>query len=203
MLFIQRLFELTSKLTNYMLNIISLLEANESVQNLVEMNDMELSLAMDILKYLKEHNAPIMKPRLLEETDKGPGVSVLNFDVWFKEAGKFRLEKSDYRLRLHLATNDTCPAGRVNGAIGDAACDRGSLKCNYFSVFGYMSHDEISNLSRAEVQELEKKAAEKNAWACCYDLALRVDGTPGPHNTMDCCVTSKKKKITFSLIQSI
>ena len=35
------------------------------------MNHMELSLAMDILKFLKEHNAPIMKLRLLEETDKG------------------------------------------------------------------------------------------------------------------------------------
>ena len=71
MLLIRRFFELTSKLTNYVLNIINLLEANESVQNLVEMNDMELILAMHILKYLKEHNAPIMEPRLLEETDKG------------------------------------------------------------------------------------------------------------------------------------
>ena len=173
MLLVQRLFELTSNLTKYMLNIISLLEANESVQNLVEINDMELRLAMDILTYLKEHNAPIMKPHLLEETDKGPGVSVSNFDVWFREAEKARLEKSDYRIRLHLATLDTCPADRVNGAIGDAVCDGGSLKCNYFSVFDNMSDDEISNLSRAEVQELEAKTAEKNAWPCCYDLALR------------------------------
>ena len=82
MLLMHRLFELTSNLTNYMLNIISLSETNESVQNLVEMNDMELRLAVDILKYLKEHNAPIMKPRLFQETDKGPGVSVSNFDVW-------------------------------------------------------------------------------------------------------------------------
>ena len=65
-----------------------------------------------------------------------------------------------------------------------------------------MNDDEISNLSRAEVQELEEKAAEKNAWACCYDLSLRVDVAPGPHNTMDCNVTSKKK-ITFSLTLSI
>ena len=96
-----------------MLNIISLLEANESVQNLVEMNDMELRLARDILKYLKEHNAPIIKPRLLEETDKAwtvqisQRISVSNFDVWFREAEKARLEKSDYRIRLHLATHDT------------------------------------------------------------------------------------------------
>ena len=138
MLLIQRLFELTSNLTNYMLNIISLLKATESVQNLVEMNDMELRLARDIFKYLKEHNAPIIKPRLLEETNKGPGVSVSNFDVWLKEAEKARLEKSDYRIRLHLATHDTCPAERVNGAIGDAVCDGGSLKCNYFSVFDNM-----------------------------------------------------------------
>ena len=65
MLLIERLFELISNITNYMLNIISLLEANESVPNLVEMNDMGLRLAMDILKYLKEHDASKMKPLLL------------------------------------------------------------------------------------------------------------------------------------------
>ena len=57
-----------------------------------------------------------------------------------------------------------------------------------------MSDDEISNLSRAEVQELEEKTAEKNAWACCYDLALRVDG---PHNTLNCYVSSKKEDYFF------
>ena len=71
-----------------MLNITSLLEANEIVQNLVEVNHMELSLPMDILKYLKEHNAPIMRPHLLEKADRGPGVSVSNFDVCFREAEK-------------------------------------------------------------------------------------------------------------------
>ena len=47
-------------------------------------------------------------------------------------------------------------------------------------------------------QELEEKAAEKNAWACCYDSTLRVDGAPGSHNTMDCYVTSKKDYCFFN-----
>ena len=109
-----------------------------------------------------------------------------------------RLEKSDYRIRVYLATQDTCPAERLDGEIGDAVCDGGSLKCTYFSVFDNMNDDEISNLSRAEVQELEEKAAEKNAWACCYDLALSVDGAPGPHNTLNCYVTSKKDYFFFN-----
>ena len=37
-------------------------------------------------------------------------------------------------MRIHLATHDTCPAERVNAAVGDAVVNGGSLKCDNFSV---------------------------------------------------------------------
>ena len=49
----------------------------------------------------------------------------------------------------------------------------GSLKCDYFSVIGDMSDEEISALSNEQIERVGRKsAAEKNAWSCCYDIAL-------------------------------
>ena len=156
-----------------------------------------LVLAQEVLTYLKNINAPVLKPRVLEETDKGPGVSVWNSDVWLRDAEKARQECSDYRMHIHLATHDTCPAERVNAAIGDAVVDGGSLKCDYFSVFEDMSDEEISALSNEQIEELEESAVEKNAWSCCYDIVLRVDGAAGPHGTMESYVTEKENGSFF------
>ena len=121
----------------------------------------------------------------------------LSGDVWFRDAEKARLECSDWRMRIHLATHDTCPAERVNAAIGDAVVDGGSLKCDYFSVFRDMSDEEISVLSNEQIEELEESAAEKNGWSCCYDIALQVDGAPGPHGTMENYLTEKENGSFF------
>ena len=48
-----------------------------------------------------------------------------------------------------------------------------------------------------QIEELEESAAEKNAWSCCYDLVLRVDGAPGPHGTMESYVTEKENGLFF------
>ena len=64
-------------------------------------------------------------------------------------------------MRIHLAAHDTCPAESVNAAIGDAVVDGGLPKCDYFSVFGDMSDEEISALSDEQTEKLEESAAEK------------------------------------------
>ena len=43
---------------------------------------------------------------------------------------KARFECSDRRMRIDLATHDTCPAERVNAAMNDAVVDGGLLKCD-------------------------------------------------------------------------
>ena len=48
-----------------------------------------------------------------------------------------------------------------------------------------------------QIEELEESAAEKNAWSCCYDRALRVDGAPGSHGTMESYVTEKENRSFF------
>ena len=99
-------------------------------------------------------------------------------------------------MRIHLATHDTCHAERVNTAIGDAVVDGGLLKCDYCSVFGDMSDEEISALSNEQIEELEKSAAGKNAWSCNYDIALRVD--EGQDLMGQWKATKQKKKMDCS-----
>ena len=60
-----------------------------------------------------------------------------------------------------------------------------------------MSDEEISALSNKQIEKLEESAAEKNAWSCCYDIALRADGAPGPYGTMESYVTEKEKGSFF------
>ena len=67
-------------------------------------------------------------------------------------------------MYIHLATDDSCPAERVNAAIGDAVVDGGPLKCDYFFVFGDMSDEEISALSNEQIEKVGRK--------CCREKCL-------------------------------
>ena len=62
-----------------------------------------------------------------------------------------------------------------------------------------MSGEEIPALSNEQIEKLEESAVEKNAWSCCYDIALRVDGAPGPHKTMERYVTENKMDRSFTM----
>ena len=58
-------------------------------------------------------------PRVLLHTDKGPGVSVTNFEVKYRDAEMVRIHNLDWQMRVHFAVNDPCPAERTNAWIGD------------------------------------------------------------------------------------
>ena len=84
----QSLFQKTSELVESMNSIIELLGSNTTADKLIEKSEGTLVLAQEVLTYLKNINAPVLKPLVLEKTDKGPGVSVWNGDVWFQDAEK-------------------------------------------------------------------------------------------------------------------
>ena len=71
------------------------------------------------------------------------------------------------------------------------------LSVTIFQFFGDMRDEEISALSNEQIEKLEESASEKNAWSCCYDKSLRVDGAPGPHGTMESYVTEKENGSFF------
>ena len=49
---------------------------------------------------------PPVRPRIIESTDAGPGVSLNNFEVHFRDAEIALLHNSSIRSRIHLATDN-------------------------------------------------------------------------------------------------
>lgn len=72
-----------------------------------------------LLTEMKKRGLPVtVRPRVLLHTDKGPGVSVTNYEVKFRDAEIARLYDADWQMRVHYAVNDPCPAERTNACIG-------------------------------------------------------------------------------------
>jgi len=72
-----------------------------------------------LLNEMKKKGLPVsVRPRVLLHTDKGPGVSVTNYEVKFRDAELARLYDLDWQMRVHYAVNDPCPAERTNACIG-------------------------------------------------------------------------------------
>ena len=70
---------------------------------------------------MKKRGLPVsVCPHVLLHTDKGPGVSVTNYEVKFRDAEVARLHvyDLDWRMRVHYAVSDPCPAERTNACIG-------------------------------------------------------------------------------------
>jgi len=73
-----------------------------------------------VLEELKRKQLPVsIRPRVLIHTDKGPGVSVTNYEVKFRDAEMVRIHNLDWQMRAHYAVNDPCPAERTNACIGN------------------------------------------------------------------------------------
>ena len=72
-----------------------------------------------LLSEMTKRGLPVhVRPRILMHTDKGPGVSVTNFEVKFRDAELARMYDLDWQMRVHYAVNDPCPAERTNACIG-------------------------------------------------------------------------------------
>ena len=71
-----------------------------------------------------------VKPRKADFTDSGPGVSVTNADVKFRDAEIAIIQSSDYLIRCHRSRGDSGQgdAGRTNSAIGDALADGATVE---------------------------------------------------------------------------
>ena len=109
-----------------------------------------------ILKMIKNH-LPVFRPRVIELTDGGPGVSVGNHDVQFRLAERARIINADYLIRLHLASGDSSQneVGRCQSYLGDAICDGGSISWEYKLPFEGIPEDKLKEMSSEQLEESE------------------------------------------------
>jgi hypothetical protein len=137
-------------------------------------------ICSSILGNIKRLQLPNLRPRVAHFTDAGPGVGVSNVAVKFRDAELARLEKSDYRVRVHRARGDSGQneAERTNSASGDAIVDGKTIEWEYHKKFEGMTSDERAAMSINEFDVYEARRMARNAWHVSEDLANRLDGAP-------------------------
>ena len=69
---------------------------------------------------------------------------------------------------------------RCQGYIGDAVCDGGPLEWEHKKLFDETSLDDFKKLSLKEIEHLELKRMEFNAFKVSHEVATRINDAPGP-----------------------
>ena len=118
-----------------------------------------------ILKMIKNH-LPVFRPRVIELTDGGPGVSVGNHDVQFRLAERASIINADYLVRLHSASGDSSQneVECCQSYFGDAICDGGSISWEYKLPFEGVSEDKLKEMSLEQLEESELMRMEYNTY---------------------------------------
>ena len=84
-----------------------------------------------------------MKCRVLEWTNARPGVGVTNHNVKYRMSQLFRIINADYLIRLNLSNGDSGQneVERIQGYMGDAICDGGSLQWEHRKLLEDITED--------------------------------------------------------------
>lgn len=152
-----------------------------------------LTACHELLNLFSSFGLPIVKPRVIELTDAGPGVGCNNNEVQFRIAERILIHNLDKLVRVYRARGDSGQneEERTNASIGDALVTGETLNWEHYKRFENMSEEDIEALTLQDYEKLEKERMEKNAWKAAGELAERVDGEPAPHGFISCSVTPR------------
>ena len=126
-------------------------------------------------------NLPVLKPRVFEQTDAGPGVGVSNKQVLYRAAERVRMENTDLYIRLHRASGDCQnPVERMQAAVGRAIVNGDRIHWEQKEMFEGLSEEQKANMSLEEFTQYEDERSQYNVYETCKDLSMRVQDAPGP-----------------------
>ena len=135
---------------------------------------------MKLVERFGEFDFHPVKPRKADFTDAGPGVSVTNTDVKFRDAEIAIIHNLAYRIRCHRSRGDSGQgeAERTNSAIGDALVDGATISWEHTKRFEGMSEDEIQSMSLKEYECYEEMRMQSNAWYVSKIIQERIQDAP-------------------------
>ena len=140
-----------------------------------------------------------VKPRKADFTDAGPGVSVTNTDVKFRDAEIAIIHNLDYRIRCHRSRGDSGQgeAERTNSAIGDALVEGATINWEHTKRFEGMSEDEIQSMSLKEYECYEEMRMQSNAWYVSKIIQERIQDAPVLNEYISSFVSDKPNEMFF------
>ncbi len=108
----------------------------------------------DLSKEIFDNCVPMLKSRVHELTDAGPGVGVSNHDVRFRIAEIIIITNLDCYIRHHLATDDSSrnEVERIQSYVRDAICDGGCINWEYKEQYEGLSDNDLLKMSCAELE---------------------------------------------------
>ena len=101
------------------------------------------------IETLNEFQFSAVKPRWLDNLDRGPGVSATKFEVKFRNAELNLLYERDYGCRIHSPRGSfgDNEAERTNGAVGDSIVDGTTFQWEKYPRFHNFTDDDIARLT--------------------------------------------------------
>lgn len=136
-----------------------------------------LTTCHELLNLFSSFGLPIVKPRVIELTDAGPGVGCNNNEVQFRIAERILIHNLDKLVRVHRARGDSGQneAERTNASIGDALVTGETLNWEHYKRFENMSEEDIEALTLQDYEETRKRKDGKEWLESCW----RVDRESG------------------------
>ena len=116
----------------------------------------------------------MMKTRIVEFTDGGPGVGVSNRDTHFRHAERFMICNADYFIRHHLANDDSSQndVERMQSYVGDAICDGAALEWEYKTPLEGLTEESLREMISEDLERFEVQRMEYNAYKVCEKLGI-------------------------------
>ena len=159
---------------------------SDDVETSVEMLHILLSKCDQVVQLIASFNLPLLKPRILEQTDAGPSVGVSNKQVLYRAAERVRIEGCDYYARIHRATGDCQnPVERTQASVGKAIGNGNRIYWEYRKMFEGLSENDKENMTLEEFTRYEDERQKFNVFKTCAELAGRVNDSPGPGGTLN------------------
>ena len=143
---------------------------------------------------------PVLKSRLHEFTDAGPGVGVTNHDVRIRCAEIILITNLDYYIRHHLSSGDSNhnEVERCLSYVGDAICDGGAICWEHRTPFEGLSDEKVAAMAIEEVEECEYNRMKHNAFKVCEEITCRMDGATAPGGYMKAFRSEDKNELFFN-----
>ena len=186
------------------------MDVGEDVMTVVEDTDADGSIllpSMDRLaeccKKLKEEifslELPMMRPRVVDLTDAGPGVGINNYEVFYRMAQESLICNYDYYARVHLAPGDSSmnEVERIQSSVGDAMADGGYIEWEHRKKFHDLSDEEVMSMSPTDLSAHEERRMKHNAFMVCEEIAARIDGNVAPNGYMKAYPSKKVENLFY------
>ena len=129
------------------------------------------------IEVISEFRLPSICPRVLTLTDGGPDVGISNYEQRYRDAELARIQRSDYRIKIHRSCEDSGQnqAERTDSGIGDAIVDG---DWEIIKRFKGVSPEEKKTVTFDQFCNCKFKRMEKNAWGVAKEIRDRLDDAP-------------------------